>query len=165
MRAGEFDLFEEKNMFDESLYQDYKFNKVRTSYSLYPSEQKKFGISFSRYLTKKAGFIVELDQSEYGSSLKEKSEVILAGTYKFTKRARTWVFLGDLGISINDDIRNYEGKSKGFKANHIYGRFCVEYVFSNGLGLDFSMVGRMPIEFDLDEDVSPIHSIGLIWQF
>jgi len=163
--AGEFDLFQEKGMTDDSVFKDYKFNKFRASYSLFPSEQKKFGISFSRYLTKKLGFIIELDQSEYGTGLKEKSELIIGATYKFTKRARTWVFLGDLGLSINDDVENYEGDSKGFKTNHLYGRFCAEYIFSNGLGIDFSMVGRIPLEFDLDEDVSPIHSVGLIYQF
>jgi len=163
--AGEFDLFQEKSMTDESVFKDYKFNKFRASYSLFPSEQKKIGISFSRYLTRKLGFIIELDQSEYGTGLKEKSEFIIAATYKFTKRARTWVFLGDLGLSINDDVEDYEGNSKGFKANHLYGRFCAEYVFSNGFGIDFSMVGRMPLEFDLDEDVSPIHSIGILYQF
>jgi len=165
LAAGEFDLFEESNLLDNSIFSDFKFNKIRTSYSLYPSEHKKFGLSYSRYFTRKIGFIIELDQSEYGTEMKEKSELIIAATYKLTRRAWTWVFLGDIGLSVNDDIKDYDGVSKGFKANHLYGRFSAEYIFSNGFGFDFSMVGRMPIEFDLDEDMSPIHSIGLIYQF
>ncbi|MCG2760853.1 MAG: hypothetical protein L6407_06545 [Candidatus Delongbacteria bacterium] len=163
--AGEFDLFEEKEELNSSVFQDFKFNKFRASYSLYPTEQKKIGLSFSRYFSRKLGFLIEMDQSDSGSDFKEKTEIIFAGTYKFTKRAWTWVFTGDFGLSVNDDVKDYDGVSKGFRANHVYGRFSAEYIFENGLGLDFSMAGRMPIEFDLDEDVSPIHSIGLIYQF
>ena len=47
----------------------------------------------------------------------------------------------------------------------MYGRFTVEYFFKNGLGFDYSMVGRMPIEIDVNEDMSPQHSIGILFQF
>gem|GEM_PF-1241301 len=163
--AGEFDLFEDKSELNPSIFKDFRSNKVNASYSLYPVEQKKIGIGFSHYLGSKLGFHIEYDMTETGNSFKEKSEILIAGTYIFTKRAWTWVFTGDLGISINDDVKNYENVSKGFKANHVYGRFSAEYIFSNGIGFDFSMIGRMPIEFDLDEDVLPIHSLGLIYQF
>lgn len=165
LAAGEFDLFDEGTQMNPSVFNDFKFNKIRTSYSFFPSEQRKFGLSFSRYFTRKFGFIIELDQSEYGSSMKEKSELIIAGTYRFTKRAWTWVFLGDIGLSINDDVEDFSGVSKGFRTNHLYGRFSVEYIFGNGLGFDYSMVGRMTLETGVEEDIFPIHSIGLIYQF
>lgn len=163
--GGEFDLFEEQNNLDPSIYRDIKYNKFRSSYSLFPVEQKKFGIGFSRYFSKKLGMHFEWDFTETGKDLKEKSEIILAGTYRFTKRAWTWVFSGDLGLSVSDDVTDLNGVSKGFRLNHLYGRFSAEYIFSNGLGFDYSMSARMTLETAVDEDVSPIHSIGLIYQF
>lgn len=163
--AGEFDLFKEQSGPDPAVFQDFKFNKFRFSYSLYPVEQKKAGLSFTRFLGKKLGFTVEYDQTETGSDLNEKSELIVAATYKFTKRSWTWLFLGDLGLSINDDVKDFYGASKGFRANHIFGRFSAEYIFRNGLGFDFSMSARMTLETGVDEEISPIHSIGILYQF
>ena len=109
--------------------------------------------------------MIESDISDTGSNTKEKAEIIFAGSYRFTKRVRTWIFQGNLGLSFNDDMKNDYGESKGFRMNHLYGRFTVEYFFENGLGFDYSMVARMPLEIDVDEDMSPQHSVGILFNF
>jgi len=163
--CDEFDLFDERDAVDESLFRDHKFNRIVSSYSLLPSEYKAPAVSFSHYFNRKIGFIFETAISESGDSFKEKADFTGGITYRFTKRARTWIFTGDLGFSVNDDVKDYYGISKGFRLNHFTGRFNIEYIFSNNIGFCYSMKGRIPIEFDLDEDVSPIHSAGLIFQF
>ena len=163
--AGEFDLFKEKKKRDETLYKGLKHNKLRLSYTLFPSDYHKVAFGVEEYISKRFGFMIEAGFTDSGSNVKEKSEVVLAGSYRFTKRVRTWIFQGNLGISFNDDLSFDDGSSKGFRLNHIYGRFTVEYFFKNGLGFDYSMVARMPIEFDLDEDSSPQHSIGILFNF
>ncbi|MBN2790032.1 MAG: hypothetical protein JXR69_07570 [Candidatus Delongbacteria bacterium] len=163
--SGEFDLFKEKKAQDQSLYKDLKHNKIRLSYTLFPASYNKIGFAVEEYITKRLGFMIEADFSDEGSTMKEKAEIIIAGSYRLTKRVRTWVFQGNLGLSFNDDVAYDNGMSKGFRTNHMYGRFTVEYLFKNGLGFDFSMVGRMPIEFDINEDMSPQHSIGILFNF
>lgn len=163
--SNEFLLFDEKNETDQSVFQNHKFNRLQTSYSLYPSEQKKFSLGYSRFFTKKTGAFFRAYASESGVTFYEKSEFATGITYRFTKRSWTWIFLGDLGFSLNDDVEDDYGNTKGYRINHLVGRFTVEYTFKNGFGFDYSMSGRMPIEFDLDESMSPIHSIGIIFQF
>ena len=109
--------------------------------------------------------MIEANFADSGSNMKEKAEVVLAGSYRFTKRVRTWIFQGNFGLSFNDDVKDDYKVSKGFRMNHLYGRFTVEYFFKNGLGFDYSMVGRMPLEIDVDEDISPQHSIGILFNF
>ena len=41
--AGEFDLFKEKKKLDQSLFKDLKHNKLRLSYTLFPSDYNKIG--------------------------------------------------------------------------------------------------------------------------
>jgi hypothetical protein len=163
--SSEFDLFEERESIDESVFRDHKFNKVISSYSIYPSDRKKFALSYSHFFNNKIGFVFETALSESGDSYAEKSDFMLGLTYRFTRRARTWVFSGDLGLSANDDVKDYEGISKGFRLNHLTGKFISEYIFPGGFGLAYTMTGRMPLEFDLDEDVSPIHAVALTFQF
>ena len=163
--AGEFDLFKEKKKLDQSIYKNLKHNKFRLSYTLFPSDYNKVGFAIEEYINKKFGFMIEAHLADSGINMKEKAEIILAASYRFTKRVRTWMFQGNLGLSFNDDITYDNGTSKGFGMNHLYGRFTVEYFFKNGLGFDYSMVGRMPIEIDVDEDMSPQHSIGILFQF
>ncbi len=163
--SGEFDLFEEREIIDEAVYKDHKFNRIETAYGLYPSDQKKISLSYSHFFTKKTGFIFETGISESGSTFREKTDVFFGVAYRFTKRARTWVFSGDLGFSANDDVKDYGGISKGFRINHFTGKFRTEYIFSCGVGLAYTMTARIPLEFDLDEDVLPIHSIALTIQF
>ena len=163
--AGEFDLFKKKKKIDKSIYKDFKHNKFRLSYTLFPSDYNKIGFAIEEYINKKLGFMIEADFTDSGSNMKEKAEIILAVSYRFTKRVRTWMFQGNLGLSFNDDITYDNGTSKGFRMNHLYGRFTVEYFFKNGLGFDYSMVGRMPIEIDIDEGMLPQHSIGILFQF
>jgi len=163
--AGEFDLFKEKKKLDQRLFRGLKHNKIRLSYTLFPSDYNQVGFAVEEYITKKLGFMIGANFTDSGSNVKEKSELILAGSYRLTKRVRTWVFQGNLGLSFNDDISDDSGTSKGFRMNHLYGRFTVEYFFNNGIGFDYSMVGRMPLEFDIDEDMSPQHSIGLLFNF
>ena len=163
--AGEFDLFKEKKAKDESLYRDLKHNKLRLSYTLFPSDYHKLGFAVEEYITRRFGFMIEANFSDSGSDMKEKAEIILAGSYRFTRRVRTWIFQGNLGLSFNDDVSYDNGVSKGFRTNHFYGRFTIEYFFKNGLGFDYSMIGRMPLEIDVDEDISPQHSIGILFNF
>ena len=163
--AGEFDLFKEKKKLDQSLFRDLKHNKLRLSYTLFPSDYNKVGFAIEEYISKRFGFMIGANFTDSGSNMKEKAEIILAGSYRFTKRVKTWIFQGNLGLSFNDDVSYDNGTSKGFRMNHLYGRFTVEYFFENGLGFDYSMVGRMPIEIDVDEDMSPQHSIGILYNF
>lgn len=165
LASNEFLLFDEKDVTDQSVFQNHKFNRLKTSYSLYPSDQKKFNLGYSRFFTKKTGMFLNAYASESGVTFEEKSEFAAGITYRFTKRSWTWVFLGDIGLSINDDVKDDYGKSKGYRVNHATGRFTVEYTFKNGFGFDYSMSVRMPIEFDLDESTTPIQSIGIIFQF
>jgi len=163
--ADEFDLFTEKKKLDQSIYKDLKHNKLRLSYTLFPADYNKVGFGIEEYITKKLGFMIEADFSDAGNTMKEKAEIIIAGSYRLTRRVKTWIFQGNLGLSFNDDVTYDNGTSKGFRTNHMYGRFTVEYIFKNGLGFDYSMVGRMPIEFDINEDMSPQHSIGILFNF
>ena len=163
--AGEFDLFKEKKKLDQSLFKDLKHNKLRLSYTIFPSDYNKVGFAVEEYITKKLGFMIGANFTDSGSNMKEKAEIILAGSYRFTKRVKTWIFQGNIGLSFNDDVSYDNGTSKGFRMNHLYGRFTVEYFFENGLGFDYSMVGRMPIEIDVDENMSPQHSIGILFNF
>jgi hypothetical protein len=158
-------LFDEKNETDQSVFQDHKFNRLKASYSIYPSDQKKFKIGYSRFFTKKTGGFFNVCASESGVTFYEKSEFAAGITYRFTKRSWSWVFLGDIGLSLNDDVDDNYGSTKGYRINHLVGRFTAEYTFKNGFGFDFSMSARMPLEFDLDESMSPIHSVGIIYQF
>ncbi|MDA3884403.1 MAG: hypothetical protein PF638_02310 [Candidatus Delongbacteria bacterium] len=163
--AGEFDLFKTKKKLNQKLFRNLKHNKLRLSYTLFPSDYNKVGFAVEEYITKKFGFMIGANFTDSGSNMKEKAEIILAGSYRFTKRVRTWIFQGNMGLSFNDDVYNNSGTSKGFRMNHLYGRFTVEYFFANGLGFDYSMVGRMPIEIDVDEDMMPQHSIGILFNF
>lgn len=163
--AGEFDLFKEKKELDQSLFKNLKHNKIRLSYTIFPSDYNKVGFTLEEYISKRWGFMIGANLTDSGSNMKEKAEIILAGSYRFTKRVRTWIFQGNIGLSFNDDISYNDGTSKGFRMNHLYGRFTVEYFFENGLGFDYSMVGRMPIKIDVDEDMSSQHSIGILFNF
>ncbi|MBN2857283.1 MAG: hypothetical protein JXN63_02670 [Candidatus Delongbacteria bacterium] len=163
--SNEFLLFDEKNITDQSVFFDHKFNRMKMSHSIFPSGEKKFNLGYSRFFTKKTGVFFNSYASESGVTFYEKSEFALGLTYRFTKRSRTWVFLGDIGFSLNDDVKDDLGRSKGYRINHAVGRFIAEYTFKNGFGFDYSMSARMPIEFDLDESMSPIHSVGIVFQF
>jgi hypothetical protein len=165
MYAGEFDLFEETSSVDQSMYRDYKFNKFRTGYSFYPQDQKKFGISFSRTLTKRLGFTFEYGQTDAGNSFSEKAEIIGALNYRFSKRSWSWIFTGDLGFSANDDVEDLNGIEQGFRINHLMLRFSAQYIFQNGFGFDYSMTGRMTLETGVDEEIFPMHSLGIVYQF
>ena len=165
LASNEFLLFDEKSVTDESVFQEHKFNRLKAFYSLHPSGQKKFSLGYSRFFTKKIGVFFNAYASESGVTFEEKSEFAAGITYRFTKRSWTWVFLGDIGLSLNDDVEDDYGKSKGYRINHVTGRFTLEYTFKNSFGFDFSMSARMPIEFDLDESTTPIQSIGIIYQF
>lgn len=162
---GEFDLFEERREADETVFRDHKANKVCASYTLFPEKLKNGSIEFTHYLGKKAGFFIEGAYSESGSSFKEKADISAGIAYRFTKRARTWIFTGGLGFSANDDVEDYYNISKGFRLNHLTGKFNAEYIFSSDIGVFYSMKARMPLEFDLDEDISPMHTVGIIFQF
>ncbi|HXK49881.1 MAG TPA: hypothetical protein PKW56_05400 [Clostridiales bacterium] len=162
---GEFDLFEERREADESVFRDHKSNKLCASYTLFPADIKNGSVEFTHYFGKKAGFFIESAYSESGSSFKEKADITAGIAYRFTKRARTWIFTGGLGFSANDDVEDYDKISKGFRLNHLTGKFNAEYIFSFDVGVFYSMKARMPLEFDLDEDVSPMHAVGIIFQF
>ena len=162
---GEFDLFEERREVDESVFRDHRSDKISVSYALFPKDMKNGSVEYVHYLGKKAGFFIEGACSESGSSFKEKADISAGLAYRFTRRARTWIFTGGLGFSVNDDVKDYDNISKGFRLNHLTGRFNTEYIFPFDLGIFYSMKARMPLEFDLDEDVSPIHSVGIIFQF
>ncbi|MGD9706784.1 MAG: hypothetical protein AB7V07_03835 [Candidatus Delongbacteria bacterium] len=162
---GEFDLFEERREVDESVFRDHRSNKLSVSYVLFPNDLKNGSVEYAHYLGKKAGFFIEGAYSESGSSFKEKADISAGLAYRFTKRARTWIFTGGIGFSANDDVKDYYNVSKGFRLNHLAGRFNAEYIFPFDLGVYYSMKARMPLEFDLDEDESPMHSIGIIYQF
>jgi len=47
--AEEFDLFEERDIVDESVFRDHKFNKLVMSYNLLPGEYKSPAVSFSHF--------------------------------------------------------------------------------------------------------------------
>ena len=164
--SNEFLLFEEKPATDPSVFTDFKYNKFKTSYSLFPLYQKKFAITYTRYFNKRSGFFAEAAVTEQGSDFYQKSEFCAGLAYRLTRRARTWVFQGNLGISANDDVEDMSGRSKGFRVNHVIGRFTSEYVFKNGIGFDVSMTVRMPIQYiNIDVDMRPVLSVGFLYQF
>jgi hypothetical protein len=164
-QAEEFDLFRERDEVDAEVYTGHKSNVLSLSYSLFPSEQKKAAFEFSRYLNGRLGFSAGIASSERGRTFSEKAEFTAAVTYRFTKRAWTWIFSGDLGLSVNDDVVDLNGNSKGFRLNHFYGVFSAQYVLKNGFGLEYFATGRMTFETEVVEDFLPIHSLGLIYQF
>ncbi|MFO7810137.1 MAG: hypothetical protein R6V47_02025 [Candidatus Delongbacteria bacterium] len=161
----EFYLFDEGDEVDPSVFEDHKSNKFQLSYSLFPEEQKKLAVTFSKYFNNRTGFFLEAAQKERGSEFSEKSEFCGGLAYRFTKRSWTWVFTGNLGLSVNDDVTDLNNESKGFRLNHVTGRFSAEYIFRSGFGFNLSMTARMPIEFDLDDGMRPIHSLGILFQF
>ncbi len=164
--SNEFLLFEETTPTDPSVFTDFKYNKLKTSYTVFPLNQKKFATTYTRFFNNKTGFFAEAAVKERGSSFYQKSEFSAGLAYRLTSRAWTWVFQGNIGLSANDDLKDISGRSKGFRVNHIVGRFTPEYIFRNGFGFDVSMTVRMPIQYiDIDVDMRPVLSAGFIYQF
>jgi hypothetical protein len=165
LQAEEFDLFTEKQEVDPEVYTGHKYNVLGLSYAIVPNDNKSAAFEFSRYFGGRVGFSAGLAISEAGKEFAEKSEFTAAVSYRFTKRAWTWIFSGDLGLSANDDVVGLNGGSKGFRLNHFYGVFSAQYVWKSGFGFEYFAKGRMTFETGVEEDFLPIHSLGLIYQF
>ncbi len=156
--ADEFDLFEEKKE-DMSVFYGLKHHKFQMNYALFPFDEFKIGLTYDYFLKKKYGFFIETMFNDDGGEIFEYTEVNLGMSYRFTRRVTSWVFLGSLGISLNDDVYS------DFKLNHLYGKFTTEYTFRNGLGFSYSFVARMALNGTVNEDMQINHYLSLVYQF
>ena len=169
VKAEDIDLFAERYQeVDKTLFKDYNRHKLRLPFSFIPFDENKIGLGYEYYFSKKYGVFLEGHSKLYNTQnndIDEKVEINIAASYRFTPKAKNWVFFGDIGLSLNNDIED-EGELTGFTVNHLFGRLALEYIWDNGFGLDYSLEGRMPLSNAyIDDGVKESQSLTFIYQF
>lgn len=164
--AEDFDLFTPEEKVDPGIYNNLKHHKFRATYCAYPRTNERTGIGYEYFFTKKWALFTEglykNSITQFGNG--ERIEANLGVTYRFTKRVVGPVFLGTIGMSLNNDYNNDNGDNRGFRINQVFVKFTAEYSFKNGFGVEYGLVGKMSIEPELDENEAH-HFLSLVYLF